>query len=227
MNENFEKQYSELNKKTKNLHSCFMNLTNLQKKTTGELSQYINKQANLKKQLVNKIDKHETVIAKELRPFIETQENINEQIGEQVVQQERLKKQVLNHLEQYRLVVSEELQSAAHQQEEVNKQVVERLDQQENLNKQALELKEEFRMATLQELQPVIKDIENHLDPIANLLNGLSPGTLIEQITIQGSVIEVKSFVDFISSTNISTFLLKDNEILSINANRIDSLIFG
>lgn len=249
--------YKDINKKVLDLDSYYKNLEALQTKTMGELSQHKSKQENLKKRLLNRQYRLENLITEELQSFMTSQENVNKAVFEQLDQQEKMvdeklrpvisqqgsiKRKILNHLEQHRMAVSKKLQlmltkqenvnrrvvNQLDKQELVNKQVVNQLDKYELVNKQVVNQLEEHESVILQELQPFIKSIQDNLaNPIANLVKNLSPGTLIEKITVQGTEIEVKSFLDYNFITNASTFLLKDNKILSINTNRIDSLTFS
>ena len=197
LNEKLDILAYDLYKKNSDVYFSYRNLVNLQKKADGELLQQKNKQENLKVQLLNQISQLENIISQELKPFITSQENVNSQVVEL--------------LDSHDNIITQELKPFIISQENANRQVVEQLDSHE--------------MIIIQEIEPYIKNIQANLsNPIANLLRTVSPGTQIEHITVQETALEIKSFVNYNLFTNISTFLLKDNRILSINTNRIDSL---
>lgn len=222
LNERLDKRFTNLHRKTMNLSSRYWNLEDLQQKMLDELTQHKNKQDNQKKRIINKLYRLESVIQEELQPVVSEQENLKNQLlqwlgqHEKLVndQQERANKQIQEQVDENGVVITQELHAFIDQQTSMNKKVQEQLNEHEFL--------------IHEELSPYIKNMRNILaNPVANLLKNLYPGILLEQITVQGTVIEVKSFINYDLYTNTSLFLLENNNLLTVDINRIDSLTFG
>ncbi len=69
--------------------------------------------------------------------------------------------------------------------------------------------------------------IEKVKSPISDLLARLSPGSNVQVVTVNGKPIHVKSFGDYNTDTGISTFVLKDNHVISLQVEEIDYLLLG
>ena len=202
---------------TKNLNSFIMNqrkrnqmllskIVNLEEDVMQEFHPIKEQQKALSEELFKRIEVCETKFLEELDSATDKQEDKNSRLYDQLEQVKEL-------LDLHGSIIKQDLQPHQEKLRITTDQIQDKMLQHESIIRE--------------EVQPFLKEIQEALsNPIANLLKKLTPGTLIKQLTVNGTVFEVIYFLDFDIHSNLATFLI-EGKIGSINTTRIDSLTFG
>ncbi|WOV86816.1 hypothetical protein QWT69_13180 [Sporosarcina oncorhynchi] len=211
--ERLDTQYNDLQDRLNELSRKYSMLSANQRTTRRKLSNILYSLEDFDLHMNNHVDDVKKHADKKIRKLIRKQTYFSIRLEEMDFAFDDFYK-LENRFGKSEQTVETKILPFVDQQEEVNESIRRKLTKQESV--------------VFKKLLPMLERIERNLDkPIINLLSNLSPGTKVKELIVDRVVIYVKYFADYNVYTNIATFIKDENHVLSVDANKINSLSFS